>query len=60
MAFERDGAPGHAIVAGLTPDGRRVLANTRDPETMVSMTETAWEGRTVTVATDGDTNLVEA
>ena len=60
VAFERDGAPGHAIVAGLTPDGRRVLANTRDPETMVSMTETAWEGRTVTVATDGDTNLVEA
>lgn len=60
VAFERDGTPGHGIVAALVPDGRRVLANTRDPETMQAMTETAWEGRTVTITTDGETNLLEA
>jgi acetyl-CoA C-acetyltransferase len=60
VAFERDGTPGHGIVAGLTSDGRRVLANTRDAETMRAMTETAWEDRTVTITTDGDTNLVDA
>jgi acetyl-CoA C-acetyltransferase len=59
VAFERDGTPGHAIVAALAPDGRRVLANTRDPETMQSMTEDAWEGREVGISTDGDTNALE-
>ncbi len=59
VAFERDGTPGHAIVAALTPDGRRVLATTRDRDAMHSMTETAWEGRGVTISTDGDTNVLE-
>jgi acetyl-CoA C-acetyltransferase len=59
VAFERDGSPGHAIVTALTADGRRVLANTRDPETMRSMTEIAWEGRGVTISTDGETNALE-
>jgi hypothetical protein len=36
-----------------------VLANTRDPETMQSMTEGVWEGRDVGISTDGDTNLLE-
>lgn len=58
--FERDGTPIHAIVSALSPDGRRVLANTRDPETMVSMTEEAWEGRAVSISTDGDTNLLDS
>ncbi|MGZ8752282.1 MAG: acetyl-CoA acetyltransferase [Acidimicrobiia bacterium] len=58
--FERDGTPGHAIVTALAPDGRRVLATSRDPETMQSMTEVAWEGREVTISTDGESNLLEA
>jgi len=58
--FERDGTPGHAIVAALTPDGHRVLANSRDPETMLSMSEQAWEGRDVTISTDGQSNSLEA
>jgi acetyl-CoA C-acetyltransferase len=55
---ERDGTPDHAIVTALTPDGRRVLATTRDRETMVSMTREAWEGRDVTVSTHGGSNVV--
>lgn len=57
--FERDGTPVLAIVAALTPDGRRVLANSRDPETLRSMSEQAWEGRGVTISTDGEANSLE-
>ncbi len=57
---ERDGSPIHAIVSALAPDGRRVLATTRDPATMVSMTEEAWEGREVTITADGETNLLDS
>ncbi len=58
VLFERDGTPSLAIVSGLTPDGRRALANTRDPDVMVSLTLEPWEGRTVRVGTDGSTNQV--
>ena len=58
--FERGGTPDHAIVSALTPDGHRVLANCRDPEVMLSMTEEVWEGREVIVSTDGQTNVLEA
>ncbi len=58
VLFERDGTPSLAILSGLTPDGRRALANTRDPDVMVSLTTEPWEGRTVRVATDGSTNQV--
>ncbi len=58
VAFERDGAPASAIVSLLTPDGGRALANTSDLDALRSMTEHAWEGRTVEVATDGDRNVV--
>ena len=44
IVFERDGTPSLGIVTGLTPDGRRALANTRDADVMVSMTVEAWEG----------------
>ena len=58
IIFERDGTPAVGIVAGLTPDGRRALANVRDADVMTSMTEEPWEHRTVPVVTDGATNLV--
>jgi acetyl-CoA C-acetyltransferase len=56
VPFERDGSPSLALVSLLTADGRRVLANTRDPGAMTAMTEEAWEGRTCRVRTDGATN----
>jgi acetyl-CoA C-acetyltransferase len=63
VAFERDGTPGHAIVAGLTPDGRRALAVSRDPDLLAAMVEDPWEGRSVRLrraGDDDDTNVVEA
>ena len=61
VAFERDGTPSHAIVAGLTPDGRRALATTRDASLLASMVEEPWEGRAARLrAEDGDTNVVDA
>ncbi len=56
VVMERDGRPSAAIVAGLLPDGRRGLANSRDPEVMTAMTREAWEGRTVDITNDGATN----
>ena len=58
VVFERDGSPNVAIVAALTPDGRRALANLRHPDAMLDMTEHAWEGRRVALTTDGSTNAV--
>jgi acetyl-CoA C-acetyltransferase len=58
VVFERGGSASVAIVAALTADGRRALANIRDPDAMRSMTEEAWEGRAVTLRTDGTTNEV--
>lgn len=60
VIFERDGEPTVAIVAALTPDGRRALANTRDREVMVAMTDEPWEGRTVELTTDGNVNSLRA
>jgi acetyl-CoA C-acetyltransferase len=56
VLFERDGTPSLAIVSGITPDGRRALANTRDAATLAALTTDPWEGQTVRVATDGATN----
>lgn len=56
VVMERDGSPSVAIVAGLLPDGRRGLANSRDADVMVAMTREPWEGRRVTVRNDGVTN----
>ena len=58
VVMERDGRPSLAIVAGLLADGRRGLANSRDPDVMTAMTREAWEGRTVHVGNDGTTNLL--
>jgi acetyl-CoA C-acetyltransferase len=59
VVFERDGAPSVAIVSTLTPDGRRALANTRDPSALQDMTEKAWEGRRVALRTDGTVNTLD-
>jgi acetyl-CoA C-acetyltransferase len=58
VVMERDGQPSVAIVAGLLPDGRRALANSRDPDVMTAMTRDAWEGRTVAVGNDGSANVL--
>lgn len=58
VLFERDGSPYLAIVAGLTPDGRRALATTTDRDVARSLTEVPWEGRSVTITTDGSTNTL--
>jgi acetyl-CoA C-acetyltransferase len=60
VVFERDGAPAVAVVSLLTDDGRRVLANTRDPDVMQSMTVEAWEGRRVRTSSDGAANTIVA
>ncbi len=47
VAFDRDGAPNVGIIAALTPEGERALANTRDPDAMQAMCSEPWEGTTV-------------
>jgi acetyl-CoA C-acetyltransferase len=58
VAVERDGTPSTAIVTALTADGRRAVANARDRDVMQSMTEEAWEGRSVRIVNDRRTNQV--
>ncbi|MBM3673560.1 MAG: hypothetical protein FJW88_01205 [Actinobacteria bacterium] len=56
VAYERDGTPSLGILAALTVDGRRALAISRDADALASMCAEAWEGRSVTLRPDGDTN----
>jgi hypothetical protein len=58
VEFEREGGPELAIVSRGTGDGRRALANTGEPDVLHSMTEHAWEGRTVEVRFDGTNNTI--
>jgi acetyl-CoA C-acetyltransferase len=58
VAFDRDGSPTIGILGVLLDDGRRALANCVDPDTMHAMCADAWEGRTVELRADGDTNLL--
>jgi acetyl-CoA C-acetyltransferase len=58
IAFDRDGTPTIGIVSVLLPDGRRALANCTDADTNRAMCAEAWEGRTVTLRTEGDTNVL--
>jgi acetyl-CoA C-acetyltransferase len=60
VVFTRDGRPELGIIAALTPDGRRVLANERDTDALASMVDEPWEGRTVKVETDGAVNHLVA
>ena len=43
VAYERDGNPSVGIVTALTDDGRRVMANARDTDTLRDMTTSPWE-----------------
>jgi acetyl-CoA C-acetyltransferase len=58
--FERDGSPVLGIVAALTGDGRRALANTRDPDLLAALVTDAHEGRPARVTNDGTTNTIHA
>jgi acetyl-CoA C-acetyltransferase len=58
VAVERDGSPSLGILTGLTPDGRRVLANTRDPDLLQALTTEAHEGSFIRITNDGATNRV--
>jgi acetyl-CoA C-acetyltransferase len=59
VVFDRDGTPTVAIIALLTADGRRVLANTRAADVMTSMTAEPWEGRAARTISDGTVNTLE-
>jgi acetyl-CoA C-acetyltransferase len=58
VVYDRDAGPSFAILTALTPDGRRALANSRDPGALASMVEAPWEGRSVQLTTDGTTNAL--
>jgi hypothetical protein len=58
VVVERDGTPMNAILSGLTGDGRRCLANSRDASVMTALMAEAWEGRRVRCTNDGSVNLV--
>jgi acetyl-CoA C-acetyltransferase len=58
VTFERDGTPALGLVAALTPDGRRALANCHDAATLTAMTTEEWAGRQVELATDGTFNTL--
>jgi acetyl-CoA C-acetyltransferase len=56
VSFERDGTPALGIVAALTNDGERALANVRDTDVLTDMATNAWERRRIKLANDGATN----
>lgn len=56
VPFTRDGEPESAVVTALTPDGRRVLAASRDETILRALTEELWEGTEVQVVHDGSVN----
>ena len=56
VQFSREGDPALAVVATLTPDRRRALANCTDPSVLASMVTEEWAGRSVELATDRTVN----
>jgi acetyl-CoA C-acetyltransferase len=60
VSFDRDGTPTLGVVAALTPDGRRALANCHDAADLANMTTEEWAGRQVQLATDGTTNTLRS
>src|SRR5581483_8151425 len=56
VQYGRDGDPVLGLLAALTPDGRRALANCTDPSAMQSMVSEEWAGRAVELTTDGTVN----
>jgi acetyl-CoA C-acetyltransferase len=58
VVVERDGSPMNAIVSGLTADGRRCLANSRDASVMAALMSETWAGRQLRCTNDGSVNLI--
>ena len=58
VQYGRDGEPVLGLLAGLTPDGRRALANCTDPSALASMVSEEWAGRAVQLSTDGTVNVL--
>jgi len=58
VQYGRHGEPVLGLLAGLTPDGRRALANCTDPSALESMVSEEWPGRSVELTTDGTVNAL--
>ncbi len=58
VVMERDGTPSIGVIAGLAPNGARILATSRDADALTSMCSDPWEGRNVAITTDGSTNVM--
>jgi acetyl-CoA C-acetyltransferase len=56
VQYNRQGDPAVGLLATLTPDGRRALANSTDPSVMASMVTEEWACRPVELTTDGAVN----
>ncbi len=56
VQYSREGDPAVAVLAAVTPDGRRALANSTDPSALGSMVTEEWAGRSVELITDGTVN----
>lgn len=56
ILYNREGEPAVGVLATLTPDGHRALANSTDPSVLSSMVTEEWAGRTVELITDGTVN----
>ena len=56
VVYNREGEPAVGVLATLTPDGRRALANTTDPSVLGSTVSEEWAGRAVELTTDGTVN----
>jgi acetyl-CoA C-acetyltransferase len=60
VQYGREGDPALAVLAALTPDGRRALATSTDPSVMASMTTEEWAGRLVELTSNGSLNRLAA
>ena len=58
VAFDRDATPTIGIVSVLLADGRRALANSTDADTLLNLCVEPWEGRTVSLRANDDTNVL--
>ena len=56
VQYSREGDPAIGVLATLTPDGRRALANCTDRSILASMVTEEWAGRSVELTTDGTVN----
>ena len=57
VAYDRGGAPGRAVVACRTPDGRRAWANVTDPDHLALLVTEEGCGRLGVLGPDGVVDL---